>query len=394
MVPAWIAGMGTLTFGVVAGFLVTALPFLLSRAGVSVDRIAGISAIAMSPTFWGFLVCPLLDTGFTRRTYALVFAVVSAISLSLALITFSPARLTLFTALVLVAELAGVLNVGAVYGWYSEFVPDSQRGIVGGWSSAANLGGGAFGAMGLMSAARVTTNSTMGFLTLGAVLLSAVFLMWFPKPVEPVFGLRQVFSDTFRNVARTCRRREVLMGFLIFLTPPAAVAAINLFSGLGKDFHTAEAHVVWITGAGVAMTSSIGSLLGGYIADRVNRGALYLGGGIVAGLTSLTLAFTPHTELAFVCGVLFYNAIAGVTYAAFSALELQLTGSDNPTAATQLALFAASTNGAITYMTWFDGRGYSVAGVRGLFVMDGLAAVVTGVALMLFVVRGRRLENN
>jgi len=28
--PAWLAGMGTLTFGLVAGFVVTALPFLLS----------------------------------------------------------------------------------------------------------------------------------------------------------------------------------------------------------------------------------------------------------------------------------------------------------------------------------------------------------------------------
>lgn len=383
--------MGTLTFGLVVGFTVTALPFLLSRAGVSVDRIASVSAVAMSPTFWGFLVAPILDTGFSRRTYALLFAVLSAIALSLALVTFSPTRLTLFTALVLTAELAAVLNIAAVYGWYAEFVPDSQRGIVGGWSNAANLGGGAFGAMALMSAARATTNAAMGALMLCVVLLSAVFLLWFPKPVQPVFGLSQVFSETFRNVARTCRRHEVLMGFLLFLTPAGAVAAINLFSGLGKEFQTPEPHVVWITGAGVAITSSIGALVGGYIADRANRGALYLGSGIVAGLTSLTLAFTPHTELAFTCGVLFYNAMAGVSYAAFTALELQLTGKDNPTAATQLALFAASTNGAISYMTWFDGQGYRIDGVRGLFVTDGLAAVITGIALMIFVVRKGRL---
>jgi hypothetical protein len=80
-----------------------------------------------------------------------------------------------------------------------------------------------------------------------------------------------------------------------------------------------------------------------------------------------------------------------VTYAAFTALELQLTGKNNPTAATQLALFAASTNGAITYMTWFDGQGYRLHGVRGLFVADGAAAVITGLALLFFVVRRGRL---
>lgn len=383
--------MGSLTFGLVAGFTVTALPFLLSRAGVSVDRIASISAVAMSPTFWGFLVVPVLDTGFSRRTYALLMTALSASSLALALFLFSPAKLALFTALVLIAELAVVLQTSAVMGWLAEFVPDSQRGAVGGWTNAANLGGGAFGAMGLMSAARVTTNATLGFLTLGAVLLSAVFLFWFPEPAAPAFHVREVFGDAIRNIGRTCRQREVLIGFLLFLTPSGAVAAINLFSGLGRDFHTTEGRVVWVTGAGVAITSSIGALLGGYIADRVNRGALYLGGGLLAGLTSLTLAFTPDTEFTFTCGVLFYNAVAGLIYAAFSALQLQLTGSDNPTASTQMALFAASTNGAITYMTWFDGQGYRLYSVRGLFVADGAAAVITALALMAFVVRSGRL---
>ncbi|HVW11091.1 MAG TPA: MFS transporter [Bryobacteraceae bacterium] len=385
--------MGSLTFGLVAGFTVTALPFLLSRAGVSVDRIASISAVAMSPTFWGFLVVPVLDTGFSRRTYALVMTALSAGSLALSLFLFSPSKLALFTALVLIAELAVVLQTSAVMGWLSEFVPDSQRGAVGGWTNAANLGGGAFGAMGLMSAARVTTSATLGFVTLIAVLLSAVFLFWFPKPAAPAFHVREVFGDAIRNIGRTCRRHEVLIGFLLFLTPAGAVAAINLFSGLGHDFHTTEGRVVWVTGAGVAITSSIGALLGGYIADRVNRGVLYLGGGVLAGLTSLTLAFAPHTEFTFTCGVLFYNAVAGLIYAAFSALQLQLTGTDNPTASTQMALFAASTNRAITYMTWFDGQGYRLHGVRGLFVADGAAAVITALALMAFVVRGGRLRH-
>ncbi|HWB98757.1 MAG TPA: hypothetical protein VG672_18740, partial [Bryobacteraceae bacterium] len=186
--------MGSLTFGLVAGFTVTALPFLLSRAGVSVDRIASISAVAMSPTFWGFLVVPVLDTGFSRRTYALVMTALSAGSLALSLFLFSPSKLALFTALVLIAELAVVLQTSAVMGWLSEFVPDSQRGAVGGWTNAANLGGGAFGAMGLMSAARVTTSATLGFVTLIAVLLSAVFLFWFPKPAAPAFHVREVFG--------------------------------------------------------------------------------------------------------------------------------------------------------------------------------------------------------
>lgn len=388
--PPWLVGMGSMTFGLVAGFLVTALPYLLSRAGVSVDRIAGVSAVAMSPTFWGFLVTPIVDVGIPRRKWALVFTVASASCLASALWFFAPQRLGLFTALVLLAEFSIVMQNSAVSGWVAEFVPDSQRGRVGGWTNAANLGGGACGAMLLMSAAETLEFRSLAMLTGLAVLVSAAFLLWFPKPARPAIMLRHVFGGTMRSVVRTCREPQVLIGFLLFLTPAASVAAINLFAGLGNDFHTASGVVVWVTGAGVAITSSLGALAGGYLADRMDRGVLYLGGGIMAGATSLALALTPHTQVSFVAGVLLYNAIAGLCYAAFTALGLQLTGSGNPTAATQMALFAASTNGAISYMTWLDGQGYRVFGVRGLFLVDGLAGIGTAVPLLLFLHRRLR----
>jgi predicted MFS family arabinose efflux permease len=160
------------------------------------------------------------------------------------------------------------------------------------------------------------------------------------------------------------------------------VAAINLFSGLGNDFHAGSDRVVWVTGAGAALTSTIGSIAGGYIADRMDRGVLYLLGGAMAGLCSLAMAWTLHTQSVFTAGVLVYNGLAGVSYAAFSALGFQLVGTRNPTAATQLGLFAAATNAAIVYMTWADGQGYRLFGVRGLFLADGLASIGAAVLLL------------
>ena len=90
---------------------------------------------------------------FTWRAWAFALIVVSAGSQSAGLWFFSADRLGLFTALVLIAELAIVLQGNAVGGWVADFVPDRQRGRVGGWTNAANLGGGALGAMFLMSAA-------------------------------------------------------------------------------------------------------------------------------------------------------------------------------------------------------------------------------------------------
>ncbi|MGA2882313.1 MAG: MFS transporter [Bryobacteraceae bacterium] len=382
--PAWLIGMGALTFGLVAGFVITALPFLLSKAGVSVDRIATVSAIAMSPTFWTFLITPIVDVGFTRRTYAFAFAIVSAASLGSALWLFSPARLSLFTVLALLAELAIVLQSSAVTGWASEFVQDAERGRVGGWINAANLGGGALGAMAVMWSASRVPYRTLGMMIAFATVLSTLFLLRFPQPSEPQLGLRQILGGTFRSVVQTSRQPQVLTGFLLFLAPVSCVAAINLFAGLGNEFHVSTQWVVWTTGAGAAVTSAIGSIVGGYIADRVDRGVLYIAGGTLAGLCALWMAATPHTQVTFTAGVLAYNCLAGVSYAAFSALGLQLVGIRNPTAATQLALFAAASNGAIVYMTWADGQGFRMFGIRGLLLVDGLASMAAAIPLLLF----------
>ncbi len=347
----------------------------------------------MSPTFWAFLTAPIVDVRFTRRTYAFAFAMASASMLGTALWLFSPTRLTLFAALLLLAEFAAVLQNSAAYGWVSEFVPDAERGRVGGWINAANLGGGALGAMVVMWSASRLSFPVLGMMIAFAVLASTGFLLFYPAPAEPKFGLRQIFGGTFRSVVETSRQPQVLIGFLLFLAPASTVAAINLFAGLGNEFHASPQWVVWTTGAGAAATSALGAVLGGYIADRMDRGALYLSGGILAGLCALWMAATPHTQAIFAAGVLFYNFMAGLCYAAFSALGLQLTGTRNPTAATQLALFAAATNGAIVYMTWLDGQGFRLFGVRGLLLVDGLAAIGTAIPLLLFL-RWRAMKNS
>ena len=76
-------GLAAAPLGFYYGFVSTALPILLAARGVSVEKIAEVSAVGFSPTFWAFLLCPVLDVHFSKRTYAMVFAAVAAICLGL-----------------------------------------------------------------------------------------------------------------------------------------------------------------------------------------------------------------------------------------------------------------------------------------------------------------------
>ena len=378
----WIVGMAVFPFGLVVGFMITALPFLLTHLGVPLYRVAAMSATVMTPTFWGFLLQPLVDTGLTRRAYAWITAATAAICLAAAMFVLSPARLGPATALLLLAELSIVIFSGAVGGWTSQFTPDHLRGKVSGWTNVANLGGGALGSLAVMS---LVPHIALHWLGLGlgvVIILGTMPILVFPEARKSSFHFRQIFTDTLKTTWRACKTKEVLTGFCLFLVPASAEAAINLFSGMGNDFQTSTSTVIWVTGAGCAITASIGALIGGYVADRVSRGYLYLGAGLTTSIVSLTMAVSPHTPTAFILGVLIYNGLAGVSYAAFNALGYQLVGQNSPVASTQLGLFAAATNFAIVYMTWADGLGFKHFGTSGLLLTDGLASMVSAILLL------------
>ena len=51
------------------GFNFTALPFLLAKAGVPVDRIASVGAISSLPGVLGLFIAPIVDVKLRRRTW-------------------------------------------------------------------------------------------------------------------------------------------------------------------------------------------------------------------------------------------------------------------------------------------------------------------------------------
>ena len=56
-----------LPFGTISGYLTVAVAYRLSRAGLGVDQIAGLVAVAFIPQTWKFLWAPVVDTTLGRK---------------------------------------------------------------------------------------------------------------------------------------------------------------------------------------------------------------------------------------------------------------------------------------------------------------------------------------
>jgi hypothetical protein len=70
----WLFGLTVLPYGVCYGFIGVTMPYLLRSAGVSGDRIAGISALSLAPAVWYFLWAPVADIALRRRTWLMLTA--------------------------------------------------------------------------------------------------------------------------------------------------------------------------------------------------------------------------------------------------------------------------------------------------------------------------------
>ena len=108
--PMWAMGLANTPYGFFVGFILTAVPILLRAQGVSVEAIAGIITLGISPMFWAFLASPVIDVAFSRKAYAVFFAVLATVCMIFAVQALHD--LHVLTVL-LVAGFAAVVLSGA-----------------------------------------------------------------------------------------------------------------------------------------------------------------------------------------------------------------------------------------------------------------------------------------
>jgi predicted MFS family arabinose efflux permease len=145
-----------------------------------------------------------------------------------------------------------------------------------------------------------------------------------------------------------------------------------------------------VSGIGGGLCSALGSMMGGFVCDRMYRMSAYALAGLFSAVFSVWMALGPATSFTYAGGYLGYAVTAGFAYAAFTALVLEVLGKRQHAAGTSYSLLGASGNLPIVYMTWLDGVAYKHGGARGLMGVDAACNALGAILLLVFAAFARR----
>ncbi|HWE46861.1 MAG TPA: MFS transporter [Caulobacteraceae bacterium] len=379
--PAWLLGLSNLPLGVSGGLMLFTLPQLLAARHVPEPRIAQLTTLFLVPSFLVFLLGPVVDVKFKRRTYAAGAVILCAVATYVALV-FSD-RLEILGVLLFFSSLGATLNGIATGGWFGSIMNKEDDAKLGAWLIAANVGG--FGVITLVAILVLRALP----MPIAAVVVSApILLPLFIYPITPAPApddrlLHESFGRFLGDLTAIVRQPRVLQLLLLFVVPAASFALTNTLGGLGRDYSASEKFVAGVGGFGVTIAGLFGSLLIMPIGKRVEARKFYLSVAAIGAVFTLSLIFMPHTPLFFGVAVVGQNVAQSAALALNYAIALQSLGKDNPFAATQFGLLTNAAALPITYMQWFDGQAYGKGGLTAMYLTDGLCGLVAASVMTL-----------
>lgn len=376
--PVWLMGLSNLPYGLGGAVVLINVPQLLAARGVPQPTIAGVTAFAMIPGFLVFLVAPILDVRFSRKTYAFVFGPLSGALCVAGLLSLGdPSRLAV---LLFAALSSAALFNSALGGWLGSQVAKDEESRLASWFTIGNIGGFGIGAILNMALMRGLP-APFGALAVGGVMaLPLAILAAMPEAAAGIAGARESFANLGRDLRALLANKFVLRTIAMFALPTASFALTNSLGGLGNEFGASEQMVSIIAGVGVTVAGVIGSLLAPRLIGRMNPALFYLCIAGVGAAFTLSLLLMPRTPLIFAIALIGENIFQSAAFTAESTIIFRSIVNGSPLAATQFAVLNAATALPITYMQMVDGQAYGAGGLRGSLLADaGLSLIACAI---------------
>lgn len=379
--PIWLMGMTMLPFGMLTGLTLFTVPQLLAQQHVPEAEIAGITALAGSPMFWAFLVCPILDVRFSRRAYAIAGAVIAAVLMPVAM--WNIGHPALLGGLLLAANFANMCMGNALGGWFSTVIERKDESRLSAWMTVGNVSG-----FGLLAAVAIALINALTLPVTAVVLAIAqlvplLIYLFVPSTPPDARLARDSFVQFFGAIAGLFKRREILVALAMFLLPSASFSLTNVLGGLGSDFNAPAQTIAFAGGTGAILAGIVGSLTLPRLAKYLPLRPLYLGIGIVGALFTLSLLLMPHEAWTFVVAIIGENVFQSLAITCSFAIAFETIGASNPLASTIFAVLSAAGNFPIDYMVAVDGRAYAWHGLAGSFIADAGLGIISCLLLVL-----------
>lgn len=369
------------------GYLTVTLAYLFTKAGVSLEQIAGLVAASLIPQLFKFIWAPLVDiTLSVKKWYILSTLVSAACILGTCIIPIKASSVPLLTILIITSNFAVSFVSTAMNSLSAYDTPEHLKGRVSGYIQAGNLGGaGVGGGAGLWLAQHLPAVWMSGGVLALTCILCCLGLFYVKEPEITVRAKK--IGKTLRNVLldvwQTIKTKMGLLGLIIVLLPTGTCAASSLFAAFAKDWDASADVVALVTGVIGGLITGLGSLAGGWICDKISRKLSYLLFGLLQGACAVGMAFFPHTSQMYILWTLLYSITAGMAYSAYNAVTLEAIGKG--AAATKFEVYASVSNAPIYMMTFIEGVIYTKFGANGLLNTEALFAC--GACALYFVIQ-------
>ena len=365
-----------LPYGMSAGFSSVTLPYLLTHRGFSVEAAAAIVSLGVSANIWRFIWGPVADLTLSlRRWYWIGVTTCFSSLLVLCFIPYNIKEITLLSVVVFISQVAGTFVVLPVGGIMAQRIEEHKKGRAGGWYQAGNLGGvGLGGGAGLWLATHFSIITAGIVLSAGMLVFAMVILL-----IEDVKSSKEKsFTHEMKLMGKELigmiRIPVILFIIIMLLMPIGTGAASNLWSSVAQDWKVNADTVALVTGILSGLISAVGSVIGGWGADKWGNWIAYLGAGSVCALVTIAMAAMPYKPDVYIYGVLAYAFGLGLLNAAFSSVILYAAG--KKAGATKYSLLSSIGNVPVVYMTAFDGWAHDNGGSKYMLVMEAAMGIL------------------
>jgi len=387
--------------GIPYGFVTVTLAAYLASRGADEGQVGGLVAFAMLPWAFKWLWAPLVDR-FSRarmgRRRPWILAAQGLLVTGAGLLVLVPADdFGLLGWVVFACNVCASLQDVAVDALAVDLLPEGERGFANGLMYGGSYLGTMIGGAGLstllgrhgLQAALIGQAAALGTIMLLPLLLreraadSRFSLRTRPPEAEAPPARASLLRDLVRAFGRRSPRVAALLSLLVLLGSQAIAAVLTVL--LVKTMGWSQEQYGRMMGGWPLVLGLLGSVAGGWLADRVGHRRMVAGAS--AGLGLLWIAFGLAQPLwgdaravyAFACG---HELLLGTLSAALFAL---LMGVSWPVvAASQFTAYMALLNLGRTLGARLAGPARGVFETPGIFLAFGAAQV--GVVLLLLLI--------